>query len=501
MPPSTPSPPLAADDDRVRIVEGDAAQILAGIEPRSVDAVLCDPPHGVLQASWDILPAIKTWQAVLGVMRPGARLLVICSSRTYHRLATHVEDAGFEIEGMAVWCFATGRPPSTARLKPAFAPILIARKPGPALPINLDDTRIPFVDAADAKQTHRIDTLRAAGTRRTGVYDPSLSTNDREHAPFAPKKGRYPSDLILTESVLGHYNRFFLIPKTRAPNGHPAAKPVELLAHILNLYTDKDAEVLDPFAGGGSTGVAALLTGRRALLIERNPEFVKLARQNLGSARQGDFGLPARVNPAHFLADVPDVPANAKTCTNEALRYPTERATVDLPERLDTMNEMAARLGISTRTLRRRVCDGSILAIPLGRGARCRAVRFDPGASLDRLRKREGANDVCLPRQKDEHLGSAGPADRSGQAEAAKMSARPRNQNRRARHREEDDRGAGSRGSSNPQNAGAPAAEEARGDHLGTESECCDSVTKLRAAAVTARLLLKSRRAPSSGNL
>jgi excisionase family DNA binding protein len=496
VPRSTPSRHSFASDDRVHLLEGDAALVLADVEPESIDAVVCDPPHAILRSAWDVLPAPQLWQAVFRALRPGAPVLVVCAPKTYHRLAVDIENAGFEIEDMLIWAFATGKPPGMDRLKPAHAPIVVARKPGPRKPLDIGNVRLPYVDQADAEQTRRIDTLRADGKRRAGIYDASLDTSSREHAPFVPKAGRWPPNLLLTEPLLGHHDRFFLIPKARTPNGHPAAKPVELLAYLLKLYTAPDDLVLDPFAGGGSTGVAALLTGRQALLIEREPSFAALARQNLAAAQGGDFGMPKRVNIASFLAEDDDIAAKNDMPKNEALRYPVERATLDRQERLATPDEMAALLRISKRTLRRLVLDGKVFAIPTGRG-----VRFDPVETLSRLKKQGEANDVGLLRQEGEFVRSPGPADSSGQGEAPKVSTRPRDPSRRARRREGHDRETGGRSIVGLPSASAPTGEGARGHGVGPGAEHGDNVAKLREAADTARLLLGSNRPPHKSDL
>ena len=496
MPPRLPPSNLSSSEDRVRLVVDDAALVLAAMAPESVDAVVSDPPHGILQAKWDIRLTPEAWPPLLRVLRPGALMVVICSSRTYHHLAVQVEDAGFEFVDMAIWAFATGKPSSKESLKPAHAPILVARKPGPRLHLDIDKVRLPYVDQADAEQTRRIDTLRKKGKRRAGIYDASLDTSELERASFVPKAGRWAPNLLLTAPLLGHYDRFFLVPKAHTPDGHPAAKPVELLAHLLKLYTARDDLVLDPFAGGGSTGVAALLTGRQALLIEREPKFADLARQNLAAARKGDFGMPKRVNVANFTAGDDDIAPRHDMPQNEALRYPLERATLDQQERLVTRDEMAALLGISKRTLRRRVLDGRVLDIRTGRG-----VRFDRVETLARLKKQGEATNVGLLRQEGEHVGSSDPADRSGQAEAPRMQARPRNPSRRARRREDYDRGTGGRGISGLPRASAPTGEGTRRDRNGHGPAHGDNIAKLREAADTARLLLGSNRPPHNGDL
>jgi DNA modification methylase len=67
---------------------------------------------------------------------------------------------------------------------------------------------------------------------------------------------------------------------------HPAEKPVQLMQHIIELTTVPDAVVLDPFAGSGTTGVAALAAGRRCILIEREPAYLDIAATRLRAAEE-----------------------------------------------------------------------------------------------------------------------------------------------------------------------------------------------------------------------
>jgi site-specific DNA-methyltransferase (adenine-specific) len=421
----------------------------------------------------------------------------MCADRTYHRIACAIEDAGFEICEMLIWAFAMGCPRSTAHLKDAHCPIVFARRPGPYRPLNIADCRIPYASDSDAKNIHRIDTLRADGNRRPGVYNASLDVSAAARAPFKPDAdGRYPSNVILLEPALGAGDKFFVIPKARTPDGHPAAKPVELAAWFLKLFTARDSLVLDPFAGGGSLGVAALLTGRRALLIEREPRFVEIARKNLDAARRGDFGLPKRVDIAALAADYMPQSASKNTSENEALRCHPKRATLEPSSQLETRDGIAARLGISTRTLRRRVLDGEIPAITNGR-----AVRFDPVAVFARLTRKGAVNDVVLPRPENADLGGASAADRSGQTETPKMSAGKRKPSRRAGSRDQDDRRARDRGESGPAGSGATGAEEPSSGHPGPGPGSGDEAARLREASDTARVLLGPRGTPTKGNL
>ena len=68
---------------------------------------------------------------------------------------------------------------------------------------------------------------------------------------------------------------------------HGAEKPVALVARAVRLVSDRDAVILDPFAGSGSTGEAALTEGRRVILVERDAEFAAIASARCASTVDG----------------------------------------------------------------------------------------------------------------------------------------------------------------------------------------------------------------------
>ena len=87
-----------------------------------------------------------------------------------------------------------------------------------------------------------------------------------------------------------------------ANRGHPTRKPLLLMRELVHLFTDKDDVILDPFAGSGTTGVAALAEGRRVILCERVPEYAAITRARLAAAETGaDWRAPAS-QPSLFAA-------------------------------------------------------------------------------------------------------------------------------------------------------------------------------------------------------
>lgn len=94
---------------------GDSLEVLRGMPDNSVDAVVTDPPYGLkfMGKRWDYdVPATELWVEVLRVLKPGGHLLAFAGTRTQHRMAVRIEDAGFEIRDMIAWVYGSGFPKS-----------------------------------------------------------------------------------------------------------------------------------------------------------------------------------------------------------------------------------------------------------------------------------------------------------------------------------------------------------------------------------------------------
>jgi SAM-dependent methyltransferase len=181
----------------VQVSHGDAANVLPTLAAGTFDLVLSDPPHALGRFDWDHeLPSELILRELRRVLKPGGRLVFIADDRTCHRLATAVENAGFEIEGMAAWVFADGRPRNATAPKPAFQPIIVAHAPGPLVQTTIDEARIPWRDDRDRKQASRAKTLTKA--RRRAYGDDLDRTTSYEPDP----RGRWPSNVLGTDGVL-----------------------------------------------------------------------------------------------------------------------------------------------------------------------------------------------------------------------------------------------------------------------------------------------------------
>jgi DNA modification methylase len=182
--------------------------------------------------------------------------------------------------------------PLGTALKPAWEPICLARKPliGTVVEnilehgtggINIDDCRVPTSQDDDihAKNPH---TLGGFGHADASIY----GTSDGAPA-YDPSVGRFPANIIHdgSEEVLeafpastGTAARFFYSAKAskkdRAGSKHPTVKPISLMKYLCRLITPPGGMILDPFAGSGSTGQAAIEEGFDIMLIEREAEYI-----------------------------------------------------------------------------------------------------------------------------------------------------------------------------------------------------------------------------------
>ncbi len=94
---------------------GDCLDVLKTLADNSVDSVVTDPPYGLsfMGKHWDYdVPGSDVWAECLRVLKPGGHLLAFAGTRTQHRMAVNIEDAGFEIRDMIAWVYGSGFPKS-----------------------------------------------------------------------------------------------------------------------------------------------------------------------------------------------------------------------------------------------------------------------------------------------------------------------------------------------------------------------------------------------------
>ena len=230
----------ASSPPPVTLLEGDCVEAMAALEAGSVHAVVTDPPYNLafMGKEWDEAGTPAEFQAwcqqwaaeALRVLKPGGWLVSFGGTRTYHRLACAVEDAGFEVRDCIQWVYGQGFPKSLdagradpdwrgwgTALKPAQEPIVLARKPlAGTVAANLQQhsTGALHIDAARvATAGGSPAATRREQSRKTGKVPtrPSESKPDQIVSRTTPERymeeragealGRWPANLVLSHAA------------------------------------------------------------------------------------------------------------------------------------------------------------------------------------------------------------------------------------------------------------------------------------------------------------
>jgi len=99
----------------IKLLLGDCLNKLKDLDDNSIDSIITDPPYGLsfMGKKWDYdVPTQEIWEECIRVIKPGGYLLAFAGSRTYHRMAVKIEDAGFEIRDQIMWVYGSGFPKS-----------------------------------------------------------------------------------------------------------------------------------------------------------------------------------------------------------------------------------------------------------------------------------------------------------------------------------------------------------------------------------------------------
>jgi site-specific DNA-methyltransferase (adenine-specific) len=335
------------------------------------------PDKGFMGKEWDgtsVALSVDFWREVYRVLKPGGVLLSFGGTRTYHRITSAIEDAGFAVEDSIHWVFGQGFPKHKSKLKPAHEPIVLARKPG-AKWLGVDECRVgATVETWPASRSYgtkakKFNTrdeqeaeTQATGDSPAGRWPPNLVLS---HGPDCTESGcdescpvrlmgEQSGELTSGNRKAGDYRRlggdgrfsewsvgpmpevigdsgtaarffpcfdhdpFIYAAKasrrdrndgcegmeshacgmmeddnypiktgsgnlrdTRRQNHHPTVKSVHLMRWLCRLACPKGGTILDPFAGSGSTGKAAMLEGFRFIGIEKDPEYYEIARRRI----------------------------------------------------------------------------------------------------------------------------------------------------------------------------------------------------------------------------
>jgi len=177
----------------LKLLHGDCLELLKTLPAASVDSFVTDPPYGLkfMGKNWDAgIPGVVFWEAALRVAKPGAFLLAFGGTRTFHRLACAIEDAGWELRDCCMWVYGSGFPKSQSCLKPGWEPIILAKAPGSLRPLGIDACRI----GAELIACHGGGVNGDGRKYGGGQGIPAVATGSNPHL------GRWPANVILSHA-------------------------------------------------------------------------------------------------------------------------------------------------------------------------------------------------------------------------------------------------------------------------------------------------------------
>ena len=346
------TPVVGSKRDLVSILHGDAREVLKEFPDETFDCLITDPPYSVGitnnekgRPRWDrsrIAFDPEFWALVYSKMRPGATALIFSAPRNFPRTAVAAEDGGFTIIDTLCWIHGQGYAAGFRHLdaelgrvgapelagdfagwgnmiRPAFEPILLARRIGPRESLatviaeggvgglNVDACRLP---AGHEDRSRTPGQVSESATWR--VDRPALDKST------PPPAGRMPSNVLLqhapsctaslcidtcpvaqvhqqglatrgrNEDATRFYQSFLHHPKaTRGERPEvdgisgPTVKPLGVMDWLVKLSTRPGQLVLDPFAGTGTTLEACALAGVRAVGIEKEAAYLPLIEKRL----------------------------------------------------------------------------------------------------------------------------------------------------------------------------------------------------------------------------
>lgn len=295
------------------------------------------------------VPGKKFWEEMLRVSKPGSNLFSFGGTKTFHRLMVSIEDAGWEIRDTLMWIYTSGLPknmdvskaveaqrlfggssrkqqrmasmgfryddcdtkgttgkmrstiggttsnPASSinnewygwgtALKPAYEPIILARKPligTIAVNVLQHNTGGINIDACMILTAEEIERNNSNNEGRVkGRWPANIIQDGSDEIKELFQNDEIPSRFFYTTKATRHDRDVGVSGK----NTHPTVKPTDLMRYICRMSTPKNGTILDPFAGSGSTGKAAILEGFNFIGIEKDEEFLEIAKARLENSQ------------------------------------------------------------------------------------------------------------------------------------------------------------------------------------------------------------------------
>lgn len=245
----------------MNLMHGDCLEMMKLIPDGSVDMVLCDLPYGTTSCKWDaVIPFDQLWKEY-GRICKGAVVLTAAQPFTSALVMSNIQEFRYSW----VWNKSHASNPLNAKKRPMakHEDILVFAKGG--MP-----KYTPQMQKTEAFKTRR-------GAKVGDQKNISEHYGERSVQEFVVSEEKYPT----TDLYFG--------TGARSKSVHPTQKPVALMEYLIRTYTNEGDTVLDNTMGSGTTGVAAVNTGRKLIGIERDDKYFAIAQKRIEDAMYGDL--------------------------------------------------------------------------------------------------------------------------------------------------------------------------------------------------------------------
>jgi DNA modification methylase len=238
------------------ILLGDCLERLKELEDNSVDAVITDPPYNTTQNKWDNkIDLSALWTELKRVCKKDAAI-VIFGVEPFSSLVRVSNLQHFKFD----WLWIKNRPDGflNAKIQPLRKHEIVSVfsfGKCPYFPQLIPCAPTKFKATATGKKSSNHGAIR------------------KDKPEYAVRNFTYPQNLL-------HYNK---LTRNRV---HPTQKPTDLVEYLIKSHVVPGGTILDPFAGSGSTGVAAFRLGFKFIGIEMNEEYCAIANKRIASAVQ-----------------------------------------------------------------------------------------------------------------------------------------------------------------------------------------------------------------------
>ena len=235
----------------VDLYNGDCLDVLQTIPDGSVDMILTDLPYGTTRNSWDsVIPLEPLWEQYRRVAKENAAILLFSQQPFTTVLgASNLSELRYE------WIWQ----------KSHISGFLNANR----APLKSHENILVFYRRAPKYNPQKVPTGKLIHRTVGGTETTNYGDFERQKASGIPSQG-YPKD-ILSFDRWGEF-------------GHPTQKPVVLCEYLIRTYTDEGETVLDSCMGSGTTGVAAVQSGRSFIGIELDEGYFEMAKRRIAEA-------------------------------------------------------------------------------------------------------------------------------------------------------------------------------------------------------------------------